>query len=776
MVPLGVPISPGSRLGLGGQVSASQHCAPPRSSLAEHLLSPPPPPPAGPPPDETPEQMQQGTLMRKVKSKSWKKQRYFKLQDDCMTVWYKSKKNGNTKYTFSISDVETVREGHQSEVLQSLAEEFPPEHCFTVVFHGRRGNLDLIAGSPEEAQCWVRGLRRLVEIVTKMDQQEKMDQYPSADKNKDGRMSFKEVRQLLKMMNMDMNEDHALRLFQMADGSESGTLEGEEFVLFYKALTQRDEVLGVFQAFSQDGKKLTLLEFVDFLQQEQLEGENTQEFAMELIARYEPSESARARHVLSLDGFLLYLRSPEGAIFNPAHEPLCQDMTQPLCHYFISSSHNTYLLEDQLRGQSSVEGYIRALKRGCRCLEVDCWDGPSGEPVVYHGHTLTSKIPFKDVVSTLGQYAFQASDYPVILSLENHCGPEQGDLMAQHLKGILGERLLTAPLDARDPTQLPSPEVGDGLGGGRCGGLAHGSELPARPSPQQPFPQGPGLGTRSGWGCAGGRGVCISPRLQWGRSPASVCTAIPTHNVSVHPARLPASLPPSLPSPWNEFVRHNAQQLTRIYPSGLRTDSSNYDPQEMWNVGCQLVALNVQTAGAEMDLCDGLFRQNARCGYVLKPAFLRDAGTAFDPDNPRSRAGGGPWSLAIQVISGQQLPKVAGSKASAIVDPLVRVEIHGVPADQARLETQAVDNNGFNPRWGETLWFKVHVPELALVRFVVEDYDKTSRNDFVGQFTLPFASIKSGYRHIHLLSKDGMAIPPSSLFVHVQITELPYPE
>uniref|UniRef100_A0A674I5X1 Phosphoinositide phospholipase C n=1 Tax=Terrapene triunguis TaxID=2587831 RepID=A0A674I5X1_9SAUR len=509
----------------------------------------------------------------------------------------------------------------------------------------------------------------------------------------------------------------ALLSLQMADGSESGTLEGEEFVLFYKALTQRDEVLGVFQAFSQDGKKLTLLEFVDFLQQEQLEGENTQEFAMELIARYEPSESARARHVLSLDGFLLYLRSPEGAIFNPAHEPLCQDMTQPLCHYFISSSHNTYLLEDQLRGQSSVEGYIRALKRGCRCLEVDCWDGPSGEPVVYHGHTLTSKIPFKDVVSTLGQYAFQASDYPVILSLENHCGPEQGDLMAQHLKGILGERLLTAPLDARDPTQLPSPEVGDGLGGGRCGGLAHGSELPARPS-----------------------------------------------------------RPPVTPASRNEFVRHNAQQLTRIYPSGLRTDSSNYDPQEMWNVGCQLVALNVQTAGAEMDLCDGLFRQNARCGYVLKPAFLRDAGTAFDPDNPRSRAGGGPWSLAIQVISGQQLPKVAGSKASAIVDPLVRVEIHGVPADQARLETQAVDNNGFNPRWGETLWFKVHVPELALVRFVVEDYDKTSRNDFVGQFTLPFASIKSGYRHIHLLSKDGMAIPPSSLFVHVQITELPYPE
>lgn len=51
---------------------------------------------------------------------------------------------------------------------------------------------------------------------------------------------------------------------------------------------------------------------------------------------------------------------------------------------------------------------------------------------------------------------------------------------------------------------------------------------------------------------------------------------------------------------------------------------------------------------------------------------------------------------------------------------------------------------GFNPRWNCTLSFQLQVPELALVRFVVEDHDHTAKNDFIGQFTLPFTSFRTG--------------------------------
>ena len=38
-------------------------------------------------------------------------------------------------------------------------------------------------------------------------------------------------------------------------------------------------------------------------------------------------------------------------------------------------------------------------------------------------------------------YAFYASEYPLILSIENHCSKKQQDRMAEHFKNILGKEV-----------------------------------------------------------------------------------------------------------------------------------------------------------------------------------------------------------------------------------------------------------------------------------------------------------------------------------------------
>lgn len=49
---------------------------------------------------------------------------------------------------------------------------------------------------------------------------------------------------------------------------------------------------------------------------------------------------------------------------------------------------------------------------------VDCWDGPDGKPIIYHGWTRTTKIKFDDVVQAIKDHAFvtsrSAADFLVV--------------------------------------------------------------------------------------------------------------------------------------------------------------------------------------------------------------------------------------------------------------------------------------------------------------------------------------------------------------------------
>ncbi|XP_026574038.1 1-phosphatidylinositol 4,5-bisphosphate phosphodiesterase delta-3 isoform X2 [Pseudonaja textilis] len=700
--------------------------------------------------DEDIKIMLKGTSFWKVKNYQPQKQRLFRLLEDGMSIWFETRfKKAHSKHIFSILHVESVREGYQSEGLRKFGGSFAEEQCFTIVFRGKRKNLDLAARTGTEAQQWVRGLTKLMARCEAMSQQEKLEHWihgilHEADKNKDNKMSFKEIKNMLRIVNIDMNDIYAYQLFKECDKSNNDRLEESEIEEFCTRLMKRPELEDIFHHYSGEDCVLSAEELQEFLHDQGEEASLQQ--AQHIIQTYELNEKARQHSLMMLDGFTMYLLSSAGNILNQAHAGIYQDMSQPLCHYFISSSHNTYLTDNQIGGASSTEAYVRALMKGCRCVELDCWEGSNGEPIIYHGHTLTSKILFRDVIESIRDHAFKHSSYPVILSLENHCGLEQQSTMAHHLKTILGDMLLIQPLDGDLSKQLPSPEFMSSL-----------QEI--RPLQAKDIVQ-------------------ISRELS---DVVVYCRAVPFQSLSdalLHqkPTEMSSfserKARKLIKDSGNFFVRYNTRYLSRIYPLGLKMNSSNYNPQEMWNVGCQIVALNFQTPGAEMDLNDGRFLVNGRCGYVLKPAFLCNNQSNFDPKVPIHRSGQHPVVLTIKVITAQQLPKLNKEKSSSIVDPFVRIEIHGIPADCCKKQTEYRLNNGFNPCWNEILMFQIQVPDLALVRFVVEDYDTTSSNDFVGQFTLPLPSIREGYRHIHLLSKDGTSLSPATLFVHVRCRKM----
>ena len=77
-----------------------------------------------------------------------------------------------------------------------------------------------------------------------------------------------------------------------------------------------------------------------------------------------------------LNDFLAYVTSPAASFMLPAAD---QDFSWPLSSYFISSSHNTYLTGNQLYSVSHADAYKNVLLRGCRCVEIDVWDGEESD-------------------------------------------------------------------------------------------------------------------------------------------------------------------------------------------------------------------------------------------------------------------------------------------------------------------------------------------------------------------------------------------------------------
>jgi hypothetical protein len=146
----------------------------------------------------------------------------------------------------------------------------------------------------------------------------------------------------------------------------------------------------------------------------------------------------------------------------------------------------------------------------------------------------------------------------------------------------------------------------------------------------------------------------------------------------------------------NDYVKYTKKNLSRIYPKGLRTDSSNYNPIPHWNVGSQLVALNYQTHSKPMLFNEALFSLNGKCGYVLKAEFLRKgqqygySGRSSVLNSPTNK----PKKVKLTIISGQHIPKIGNSLEGDIINPYVKIKVYGHPSDNFSFQTKLVKNNG----------------------------------------------------------------------------------
>lgn len=284
-----------------------------------------------------------------------------------------------------------------------------------------------------------------------------------ADINHDGRLCLDEVQKLFRSMNCFQSQGHLRDLFLDFDKDKSGSLCENEFVDLFRHMLEKPALKPYFQTYSilDDVLQERVVPFnllSRFL--EEVQGDNVDEHqvAKELKNFSEPLLT-EGHDGLTEIGFYSYVCSTTNAIMNPVRAYCNQDMEQPLSRYWISTSHNTYLEGGQIAGHASVDQYLQVLESGCRCVEIDCWDGPNKEPIVTHGHTMTNHILFQQVVCALRDHGFKNSPYPLILSLEMHCSDEQVCRIGQILEETFGDMLLQHPPTGHYGEKLVSPHA-----------------------------------------------------------------------------------------------------------------------------------------------------------------------------------------------------------------------------------------------------------------------------------------------------------------------------
>ncbi|KAG2669958.1 hypothetical protein I3760_14G061100 [Carya illinoinensis] len=496
-----------------------------------------------------------------------------------------------------------------------------------------------------------------------------------------------------------------------------------------------------------------------------------------LQKRHHMSKYTR-KHTLSLDDFHYYLFSME--LNPPIVDEVHQDMTAPVSNYFIYTGHNSYLTGNQLNSDCSVLPIIKALNRGVRVVELDLWpnnDATDGVHV-YHGWTLTTPVELIECLKSIKEHAFSASPYPVIITLEDHLTPDLQAKVAKLMTQTFEDKLFYPESECLK--EFPSPEE-----------LKYRFIISTKPPKE--FLQVKSSKEKMENSLKGKDSdeqddeTSDSDSIQHNQDdedhddsdhesrPPGPCSY--KGLIAIHAGKPKGGLKEALKVELNKFrrlslseqalekavssqgtdvVRFTQRNFLRVYPKGTRFNSSNYNPLIGWTHGAQMVAFNMQGYGKYLWLMHGMFRSNGGCGYVRKPDLLMKVGPnneVFDPKaNLQVKT-----TLKVKVYMGDGWHldfKQTHFDQFSPPDFYTRVGIAGVPADNIMKETKKIEDD-WTPVWDEEFTFPLTVPELALLRVVVREYDMSGKGDFGGQTSLPVWELRPGIRAVPLFDRKG---------------------
>ncbi|KAH7033394.1 phosphatidylinositol-specific phospholipase C [Microdochium trichocladiopsis] len=433
-----------------------------------------------------------GTEMSKVSKKNKLnrlKRVVLTLESETGKLIWTAKNKQKCLYIDNIKEIRTRSDIRQTRLDHGIAE--IEEGRFFSIFYAsaeksRAKVMHLIADDEETFTHWVTSLdsvskHREVQMASLMAfndgavfnfwQNEMLKHFEGRNHTAEEEvMDFSAVQRACRNLHIHIPLKDLKTKFIIADSNQTGKLDYAQFRVLVSEMKRRGDIRKIYLSIAADPERgITWPEFAAFLHEEQDEevaaNADLWESRFNHYARryrnrtLEPATPDMRALRLTEQGLSAYLTSKDNCTLTAA--PATYSFDRPINEYFISSSHNTYLVGRQVADDSSLEGYITTLVRGCRSVEVDCWDGSDGQPTVKHGWALTNPISFREVMFTINKYAFTASPFPLWISLEVHCNKEQQEIMAETIKEIFGVRLVTAPLDpASDKLPTPSELMG----------------------------------------------------------------------------------------------------------------------------------------------------------------------------------------------------------------------------------------------------------------------------------------------------------------------------